>query len=137
MAPGYQCPLTPVVYGCRFSREGNEQEVTLRNWLERVVDAVFAVDLLLQFRIAYHDSHDDFLVTIPSLIAKRYLRTSFALDFVSTFPFDVVVGAFFASNNVVELRSLKLVRVLVGPLCAFMRPRKASCAHSHRGLCGC
>ncbi|CAN0304292.1 unnamed protein product [Hapterophycus canaliculatus] len=57
-------------------------------WLvvDWVTDCTFAVDILLNFRMAYVDGH--VLVTSPGLVASHYLRGWFTTDLLSTVPFD-------------------------------------------------
>ncbi|CAE7340924.1 KCNH6, partial [Symbiodinium necroappetens] len=77
------------------------------------VDAVFAVDLFLQFITAYP-------VTTPqgitweiqaSKIRSRYLKSWFGLDILSILPFDVLTLALEA-NELRELQALKVIRAL-------------------------
>lgn len=51
-----------------------------------VTDCTFAVDIVLNFRMAYVNGH--VLVTSPSLMASHYLRGWFTTDLLSTVPFD-------------------------------------------------
>lgn len=51
-----------------------------------VTDCTFAVDIVLNFRMAYANGH--VLVTSPDLMASHYLRGWFTTDFLSTVPFD-------------------------------------------------
>ena len=44
------------------------------------MDGVFWCDILVNFRAAYYDE-GGVLVTVPSLIRRRYLRGFFLLDF--------------------------------------------------------
>lgn len=81
--------------------------------VSRIIDVSFAVDMLINFRTAYYDSNTDLLVTVPSRVALRYLQTSFATDFLSTFPFDLVVSSLTTGSNSAKIRSLKLIRTIV------------------------
>ncbi|CAK9022743.1 unnamed protein product [Durusdinium trenchii] len=75
-----------------------------------MVDCFFAVDMVLSFRTAFLDPNG-LLNTVPSEIARHYLKTYFLVDFLSTAPIDRVVEAVAteASNSSV-LRTLKLTR---------------------------
>lgn len=57
-------------------------------WLvvDWVTDCTFAVDIVLNFRMAYVNGH--VLVTSPGLMASHYLRGWFTTDVLSTVPFD-------------------------------------------------
>jgi CRP-like cAMP-binding protein len=92
--------------------------------VEWFIDICFFTDIFLSFRTAYHHPVDhDVIVTAPSMIVRNYCRGWFAIDFVSAFPFDLVVKAFLNSGGETatpadpggggdsSLRSLKLVRV--------------------------
>ena len=94
-------------------------------WLfvDRTVDVLFAVDMLLTFRTAFFRRHDKIFVTIPSEIAKNYLTSWFTVDFLSTFPVDTVVMEIImgssqtsdvdnTANAAAQVRALKLIRVL-------------------------
>ncbi len=54
--------------------------------IDWVTDCTFAVDILLNFRMAYANGH--VLVTSPDLMASHYLKGWFTTDFLSTVPFD-------------------------------------------------
>ena len=93
------------------------------------VDAVFAVDLFLQFITAYP-------VTTPqgitweiqaSKIRSRYLKSWFGLDILSILPFDVLTLALEA-NELRELQALKVIRAL-----RLMKPPAFSTCYG----CGC
>ena len=53
-----------------------------------VVDFMFFLDILINFRTTYIDSKSDELITEPKLLVKHYLRTWFLIDFLAAIPFD-------------------------------------------------
>ncbi|CAL9192900.1 potassium channel AKT2 [Musa acuminata AAA Group] len=55
---------------------------------DNVIDAFFAVDIVLTFFVAYIDSRTQVLVRDPRKIAVRYLSTWFIMDLASTLPFE-------------------------------------------------
>ena len=56
------------------------------------IDAAFFVDIVITFFTAFHDeSSTDSLVTDKKVIAKRYLKFWFWLDFLSIFPIDMCI----------------------------------------------
>ncbi|THU50872.1 hypothetical protein C4D60_Mb06t24930 [Musa balbisiana] len=55
---------------------------------DNVIDAFFAVDIVLTFFVAYIDSGTQVLVRDPRKIAVRYLSTWFIMDLASTLPFE-------------------------------------------------
>ncbi len=59
--------------------------------LNRAIDALFAVDIGLNFRTCYVDASAR-LVRDGHQIALHYLRTWFAVDLIATIPFDLIVG---------------------------------------------
>jgi len=61
-----------------------------------VTDAFFAVDIVLNFFTAYYDATER-LVARRRDIVMHYLRTSFALDVLGSFPFELLVHGSSAS----------------------------------------
>eukprot|EP00586_Coscinodiscus_wailesii_P022290 CAMPEP_0172505224 /NCGR_PEP_ID=MMETSP1066-20121228/184569_1 /TAXON_ID=671091 /ORGANISM="Coscinodiscus wailesii, Strain CCMP2513" /LENGTH=420 /DNA_ID=CAMNT_0013281745 /DNA_START=211 /DNA_END=1470 /DNA_ORIENTATION=- len=59
------------------------------NKLEIAIDSSFGMDMILNFLTAYETSAGVLIVSLPK-IAVKYLKGSFVLDFVATFPFDRV-----------------------------------------------
>jgi hypothetical protein len=56
---------------------------------DNVVNAFFAVDIVLTFFVAYADKRTFLLVDDPGRIAWRYVTTGFVLDVVSTVPTEL------------------------------------------------
>ncbi|KAK9840789.1 hypothetical protein WJX81_004819 [Elliptochloris bilobata] len=56
--------------------------------LEYATVALFAVDIVFKFRLAFYD--EELLVDDARAIAMRYLRGWFTVDFLSTFPFALM-----------------------------------------------
>jgi hypothetical protein len=82
-------------------------------WLafELTVDGFFLVDILLNFNTAIFVGEE--LIGKRQTITKKYLRGWFAVDFLSTIPFDFIVDAILqttAGNN--ELKWFRLARLL-------------------------
>ncbi|KAH8083360.1 voltage-gated potassium channel [Aureococcus anophagefferens] len=81
---------------------------------ERTIDLVFISDICLQFFIGYKDaSRGNVFINDRVLIAKRYMRSWFWIDCVSTFPIDVVAAR--RGRAVLEqfgaMRLLKLLKL--------------------------
>lgn len=76
--------------------------------INRVMDAFFVLDLMLQFVLAYIDSESQKVVTSLPKIRERYLKSYFVIDIVSLFPFDQVVK----SSSTPLLRAIKFLRML-------------------------
>ena len=83
--------------------------------LNRIVDAIFLTDMVVQMFLAYSDaSQNGRLVKDLSQIRRKYLRGWFSIDFGSVLPLDLV-GMFSKSKSVQSvrvLRLMKLVRIL-------------------------
>ena len=56
-------------------------------FLDRITDALFWMDMILSFCTMYEDETKQ-IVTDEKTVAKRYLKGWFAIDFLSTFPFE-------------------------------------------------
>lgn len=78
--------------------------------LDVCVDLCFAADIAINFRTAFYEDGGMVLVTVPSLIARHYLRTWFTIDVLSTLPIDWIVEWVVGGGSV--FRSLKLIRAL-------------------------
>ena len=85
--------------------------------VNRLVDVVFIIDIVLQFFLAFPlDSDGDggsrWVTTLPE-IRRHYLRGWFALDSVSTLVsvFDII-GFAAANDTVSRLKALRVLRVL-------------------------
>jgi len=82
----------------------------------RIVDAFFLGDMVLQFFVCYPDpAAPHILVRRPSRIVKNYLSTWFIIDFASILPIDVYT--LFVANDrhssiVNKLRGLRQVKVV-------------------------
>jgi hypothetical protein len=57
---------------------------------ESFVDALFAMDIILNFFTAYSDENGT-LVTHPKMIAWKYIKGFFAIDLVATIPFGYLL----------------------------------------------
>lgn len=81
--------------------------------INRLVDLIFTTDMVLQFFVAYYDeSLGGILVKSRSLIAQRYLRGWFLIDFVSLLPFDLINSLDTSAGSLNFLKSLRLLRLL-------------------------
>ncbi|KAH8070690.1 voltage-gated potassium channel [Aureococcus anophagefferens] len=82
--------------------------------MNRVMDVVFIVDLVLNFRTGYFTS-DGILVMSPGAAARHYLLTWFTLDFVSSMPpvlevLLALIGA--AAGGADKLSSAKVFKLI-------------------------
>ena len=67
---------------------------------EAIIDFVFVIDIILSFFSAFYDSREA-LVFKKKEIAISYLKSWFAIDFISVFPLN-----FIANSTVNELGNL-------------------------------
>jgi hypothetical protein len=59
---------------------------------DRAVDCFFGLDIILNFCTGYQQSATTggAVIMVPTKIAKNYIKSWFVVDFVSTFPFDLI-----------------------------------------------
>lgn len=81
------------------------------NELNLAIDGLFAMDIVLSFRTAYHSVEDDALMISLPHIAKNYLKGWFPIDIVSTVPFDEIIAAAVGGNGN-SLSFTKLVKII-------------------------
>jgi len=77
----------------------------------RAVDAAFVTDIAINFNLAFFDPKRGANVRDLRRIRRRYLRSWFAVDLVSTVPFDCA-GFFVASSRGAGTRVLTMLRAL-------------------------
>lgn len=75
-----------------------------------LVDVIFGIDLVMCFRTAFVDA-DGTIDTVTWHIGRRYLRTWFTFDLLSTFPVDRFVEAITGQGGA-EARALKMIRMV-------------------------
>lgn len=59
--------------------------------IDNVVNGFFAIDIILTFFLAYLDPKTFILTDERDKIAKRYVRSWFALDVISTIPYELAI----------------------------------------------
>lgn len=103
-------PLEAAYLDAHFSREGRPLMV-----VNRIVDVIFIADIFVNFNTGYFDAKED-LVMDAGKIARRYVRSWFALDFLCSVPpvvefviYLVARGAASSSTN--TLRSAKVLKI--------------------------
>lgn len=60
------------------------------NVVDLVVDVMFIVDILINFRTTYVN-HNDEVVSHPGRIAQHYFKGWFLIDIVAAIPFDLLI----------------------------------------------
>ena len=100
--------VTPVEVG--FVVQARPNPRTPLFWINRAIDCVFLKDIVLNFNLAYvDDTKGNMLVKSRRAIAKRYVRSWFAVDFISTLPFEVVT---MLAGDTERLKGLKMIRMI-------------------------
>ena len=74
-----------------FADSSAGAQLATMDTFDYVIDGFFAGDVVLSFFTAYYDEARDVYVAVHKLIARRYLRTWFVIDVVSTIPFGLVL----------------------------------------------
>ena len=87
----------------------NWESVT-SGWWDWFMDGVFWCDILVNFRAAYYDE-GGVLVTVPSLIRRKYLRGFFMLDFFTTLPITKISSIISDNKRNNSTKSLKFFRI--------------------------
>ncbi|GLJ38548.1 hypothetical protein SUGI_0785660 [Cryptomeria japonica] len=67
--------------------------------LDNILNAFFAIDIVLTFMVAYRDTRTYLLVDDPKRIALKYLSTWFIFDVSSTIPFQALVLLFTGNSG--------------------------------------
>jgi len=106
---------------------------TTINAIDKVIDALFVFDILVNFRTMYVDPKTDLMIEDPKKISKNYIQGRFWIDLVASIPFEVF--AVFLENddgtagNETTLKifgMLKLVRLMrLGRMVSFMKTNKS------------
>lgn len=60
------------------------------NVVDLVVDVMFIIDILINFRTTYVN-HNDEVVSNPARIAQHYFKGWFLIDIVAAIPFDLLI----------------------------------------------
>lgn len=88
---------------------------TLNDVVNHFIDALFAIDILLNFRTAYTVEATGLELSEPRQIAINYLKGRFIIDILATVPFDSIFQGFTengVSGQLAVLSLLKFFRVL-------------------------
>ena len=83
-------------------------------WANNIIDALFLVDILVNFRYAYVHPKTSEEIRDGKRITIHYLKTRFFIDLLATIPFDTIAGFMFDTDSIYFklFGILKLVRVL-------------------------
>ena len=78
--------------------------------LDTLITFVFIADIGVVFNTEYIDVSGD-TVSDRTKIAKHYLRSDFAIDFISSIPFKILGKVFDIFNQIDILKILKVIRI--------------------------
>ncbi|XP_068615556.1 potassium voltage-gated channel subfamily H member 6-like [Brachionichthys hirsutus] len=84
------------------------------NVADLMVDVLFIVDIIINFRTTYVD-HNDEVVTQPSRIAKHYVKGWFPIDLFAAIPFDLLIfrsGSDEMATLTILLKTARLLRLV-------------------------
>lgn len=77
--------------------------------IDRIFDMLFCIDVVLNFRTTYPDPIDEKIIMDGKMIACKYLKSWFCLDFFSSVPFDLITAGIMPSFT--PARLLKMGKV--------------------------
>jgi len=80
-------------------------------WVNRLIDTIFLIDMVLQFFLAYYDEEDDIWIYENRQICMNYLGSWFVVDFLGVLPFDIL-GIVFDHDNLDKLKIIRIVKLL-------------------------
>lgn len=85
----YTAIFTPYVAAFLLNEErlDNDGPIVI---IDLIVDVMFIIDILINFRTTYVNSNDE-VVSHPGKIAVHYLRGWFVIDMVAAIPFDLLL----------------------------------------------
>ena len=89
----------------------SETNIGLLFFINQLVNTLFFFDVIITFVLIVDENGT--LIKSHSEIAKRYLRSWFAVDIISIFPFDLLylAGAFGTAVDPSALRAIRIVRL--------------------------
>ena len=67
--------------------------------MDNVIDFLFFLDIVMNFRTTYFDSSTGEEIIDKKMITKHYLFGQFIIDLLSTVPFDVVYQLFMTNTE--------------------------------------
>jgi len=79
-------------------------------WINRLVDFIFYVDLVMNFNLIYYSERENIYVTDRRRIVLHYLTGFFIIDAVSVLPFEIVSVAG-GSGSLDKFKVLRVVRI--------------------------
>lgn len=98
-----------------ISEESIEEDTPTLYWINQSANYIFISDIFVNFFVAYVDDFNNLVDEYP-LIQTNYMKTWFAIDFVSSIPFEQVVNLFQEYQQkslkvLVYMKYLKMLRI--------------------------
>ena len=112
----YTCVITPVEI-CMYKGVqlgDGETSFTIMFFGNQLVNVCFAVDLVMNFFLAYQEMPHDggrWVTDVP-LIRRKYLRGWFCIDLISLLPFDLLEQLGMLQSGATTTSTLRLTRAL-------------------------
>lgn len=88
-----------------------EKRLSAMYFVNMVINLAFFTDMILNFNLMYFDEKLLKMISDRKLIAKRYLRGFFIIDFISILPYDDITLATGSKANLKILRIVRIVRL--------------------------
>ena len=107
--------VTPFEVSFFVTEDGGFDSGPVNFALNRMVDALFTVDIVIHFYLPYRAKHSDggMMVYDNWKIVKHYLRGWFAIDVITCIPLDLIVSSIAsASATTIDAASFRLLRML-------------------------
>jgi len=80
-------------------------------WVNRLVDILFIIDLVMNFNLIYLDEASNTFITNRWKISGRYVRGFFLIDLLSVMPFDSI-GMLLGGGDEKQIKILRIIRLL-------------------------
>ena len=88
-----------------------EKRLSAMYFVNMVINLAFFTDMIINFNLMYFDEKLLTMISDRKLIAKRYLRGFFIIDFISILPYDDITLATGSKANLKILRIVRIVRL--------------------------
>ena len=88
-----------------------EKRLSPMYFVNMCINLAFFFDMILNFNLMYFDEKRLQMITDRKMIAKRYLKGFFIIDFISILPYDDITLATGSKANLKILRIVRIVRL--------------------------
>lgn len=78
---------------------------------DHIIDSLFGLDIVMNFRTGFRDSKTDELILNPKTIAINYMYGRFWVDFFASLPLESIV-LLFASSSSATLKIFSLMKLI-------------------------